>query len=130
MVQPGLLVHSVGHLKEKDEVMRAQVELALGPAEIKAALGNQQTFRVLARMAATLTVSGRDRDDERGRRSRRPPDEGLTFLELVGTARGRRLLDRSDQLGQRCPRLGADRERQVDMFEDGRRYLLGVDSDQ
>ena len=52
--QPGVVVDAVGQVHEQDQVVRAQVELSLGAAEIEAAVLRQLALGVLAQVAAPL----------------------------------------------------------------------------
>ena len=51
VVRPGLLVHTIGELQERVEVLRTQVENATGSAEIKTPIGTELAFCVFAQVA-------------------------------------------------------------------------------
>ena len=74
VVQPGLVVDAVGDLQEQDQVLRAQVELALGPAEVEAAVRRRacprRTCAMCRRCSARVGAVGRSRNG--GRRAARP----------------------------------------------------------
>src|SRR4051812_31977203 len=54
MMQPGLVVDTVGDLQEQGEILGAQIELLLRSAKVEADLRPQITLGVLAQMAASL----------------------------------------------------------------------------
>ena len=60
VVQPGLVVHALGDLQEQEQVLRPQVQLALRPAEVEAAVRRQLALGVLAAVAAALGLAGLD----------------------------------------------------------------------
>ena len=68
VVQPRLVVDALGELEEHLQVLRAQVQLSRGAAEVEALVGPQLACRVLADVALALALgSGR-----RGRRTAAP----------------------------------------------------------
>src|SRR5690606_11400728 len=48
--EPGVVVDAVGELQEQDQVLRAQVQRVVGPAEVEAPVFGQLAFGVLARV--------------------------------------------------------------------------------
>ena len=58
-MQPGLVVHAVGHLQEQHQVLRAQVQLALRAAEVEAlVLGRARPRRTCGRGGAARCAPG------------------------------------------------------------------------
>src|SRR5205823_2226358 len=80
MMEPGGIVHSFGQLQEEDQVLSAQVKLALRAAKVEAPFRRYLTYGVLARVPAMLHPTRSDSQPQRRGVLALPPEEDLAGL--------------------------------------------------
>src|SRR5262249_8634678 len=92
VVHPGLVIDPVGDLEEQVEVLGAEVELALGAAEVEAAVRPEVALGILAGMPPALRARWKTTHPDRRPLRAPPPGEDLARLELDPCRECRRAL--------------------------------------
>src|SRR5580700_8254266 len=110
MMGPGFVVHALGDLNKRIQIVRAQVELSRRTPEEKAAVGPQLSFRIFAPMPAYFTGGGLDAHRNGAVRAVNEPDE-----DVAGALRQRAIdrrghSDGTAELTDGLFRRGADRD--------------------
>ena len=118
-MEPGLIVDSVGDLQKHGEVLGAQVQPAVGAAEVEG-VGSKVSCRVLPKVALAFELARQD--SETARRSVAPrPDQ-----RFAGCEADVRLSTEGSEHVRRC----AHGEHDIDLVADVLRQRLRVDGDQ
>src|SRR5204862_5230150 len=109
-----IVVDTIADLQEEDQILAAQVELFLRPAEEEAALRRELALGVFANVPAALGLARRHADAAwLARRLSRPEDHLAGLLLQLGKL-GRRLLHPRAELADRRCRIRADGDHRLD----------------
>ena len=88
MEEPGVLVDAVRQIHERDEVLRAEIQLSFRAAEIEGTVFAERAFGIFAQMAAPLGARGLELDDHAGLRRRAIPDQRRAFGDFLRRSAG------------------------------------------
>ena len=90
MMEPSLVVHTLGNLDEHIQIVRAKIELAGRSSKEKAAVRTKLSFRILAAVASNLARGGLNAHGQRAMWAAQEPDEYLARTAWQRAIDGRR----------------------------------------
>src|SRR5262249_37311951 len=105
VVEPGLVIHAVGDLREEDQVLGPEVQPLAATAEVEAALRGKRSLGVLAAMARAVGLSRRDLENERRLVRGDEPEERLAGRRHPARHARRRPMDGPGEVTDRAARI-------------------------
>src|SRR5262245_29521126 len=114
VVTPGGLVDAVGDLEEDPEVLRAQIQLPVWPAEVEGSVGGKFPVRVLPAMPPALLARDDTANPPWPLPARGAPREALPVRQIVRRHRRGRQLAGHGELPEGLVWRLADRDCDVD----------------